>query len=49
MFKRKGFGKRIAALVLAATMIVTLVPQMDYHASGVPVDGYPIYNDIIYK
>ena len=48
MFKRKDLGKRIAAFALAATMVVTLVPQMDYHASGVPVDGYPVYNDIIY-
>lgn len=48
MFKRKGLGKRIVGFILATTMVVTLIPQMEYNARGVEVDGYPIYNDIIF-
>ena len=48
MFKRKGIGKRIVALALTAAMGITLLPQMQFTASGVSVNGYPIYNEIIY-
>lgn len=48
MFRKKGLAKRIAGLVLAATMVVTLIPQMEYTAQGVEVKGYPIYNEIIF-
>lgn len=49
MFKIKGLGKRIAGIVLAGTMVITLLPQLELVASGVTVDGYPIYNDEIFE
>ncbi len=49
MFKRKGIGKRIAALALTGAMVITLLPQIELVASGVTVNGYPIYNDEIFE
>ncbi len=49
MFKRKGLGKRIAALALTGAMVITLLPQIELVASGVTVKGYPVYNDEIFN
>lgn len=49
MFKMKGLGKRIAGIVLAGTMVITLLPQIELVASGVTVKGYPVYNDEIFN
>ena len=48
MFKKKGIGKKIAGFALAASMVITLIPQMEYTAQGVTVTGYPVYNEIIF-
>lgn len=49
MFKGKKLGRCIAGITLAIAMVITLIPQMDFHAGGVTVDGYPIYNDDVYS
>ena len=49
MFKMKGLGKRIAGIVLAGAMVITLLPQIELVASGVTVKGYPVYNDEIFN
>lgn len=49
MLKKKGLGKRIAGIILAVSMVVTLIPHMNFLASGVEVNGKPIYNDIVFS